>query len=387
MPFRLLHLSDLHLERSFAGSGCQGELARRRRQGLRDALRRAGDQAGAHGCQLVTIGGDLFEHERADLETGRFLAETFAAWSPLRVALAPGNHDPLVPGSLYSATEWPANVHLFTEPRLRPLELEPGLTLWGLAHPGPAWLGDPLAEDVIAEADDPPGVHLALFHGAEMGSRPEGKGVHGPFRAERIRGLGFRAALCGHYHGRRVDLATGLIYPGTPEPLTFDEPGRRGPVVLEIGDTGELSCQPLDSNGWTALSVPCELDDVSSLTAALDRACAGLLAAAAGCRPERTLARVDLTGAVPASVALDAYTVESVLRDTSGLALVRVRDLTRQDIDVEAAAVDRTARGAFTRAAMEALGAAGDDAEQRGVLEEALRYGLQALSGVEIGLR
>ena len=89
---------------------------------------------------------------------------------------------------------------------------------------------------------------------------------------------------------------------------------------------------------------------------------------------------------MPASIPLDAFTVESVLRDTSGLAQVRVRDLTAPDIDVAAAAVDRTARGAFTRAAMQALEGAAD-AEQRAVLEEALRYGLQALSGVEIGLR
>jgi len=89
---------------------------------------------------------------------------------------------------------------------------------------------------------------------------------------------------------------------------------------------------------------------------------------------------------VPASVALDAFTLENSLRDTSGLALVRTRDLTHPEIDLEAAAADRTARGAFTRAATEALAAA-EGAEERAVLEEALRYGLQALSGVEIGLR
>ena len=50
--------------------------------------------------------------------TGRFLAETFAAWRPLRVFIAPGNHDPFMPGSLYRTTEWPANVHIFSSPVL-----------------------------------------------------------------------------------------------------------------------------------------------------------------------------------------------------------------------------------------------------------------------------
>ena len=112
MPLRLLHLADLHLDRAFAGMGCHGDLARRRRQGLRDALRRAGGEAQRRDCQVITIGGDLYEHERAGPDTGRFLAETFAAWRPMRVVLAAGNHDALLPGSLYARTEWPDNVHL-----------------------------------------------------------------------------------------------------------------------------------------------------------------------------------------------------------------------------------------------------------------------------------
>ncbi|HVS41968.1 MAG TPA: metallophosphoesterase, partial [Candidatus Dormibacteraeota bacterium] len=108
MPFRLLHVSDLHLDRAFAGVGCFGEVARRRREGLRDALRRAGEAARQTGCDAVTIGGDLYEHEHAGLDTGRFLVDLFASWQPMRVFLAPGNHDALLPGSLYERMRWPA---------------------------------------------------------------------------------------------------------------------------------------------------------------------------------------------------------------------------------------------------------------------------------------
>jgi hypothetical protein len=43
-------------------------------------------------------------------------------------------------------------------------------------------------------------------------------------------------------------------------------------------------------------------------------------------------------------------------------------------------------RGAFARAVAEAAGSASDD-RHRIILEDALRYGLQALAGAEIGLR
>lgn len=384
MSFRILHLADLHLDRAFAGMGCQGDLARRRRQGLREALRRAGEAARARGCDAVTIGGDLYEHERADLETGRFLAETFAAWRPLRVLVAAGNHDALLPDSLYARMEWPENVAIFRSPTLAPLELEDGLTLWGLSHPDPAWRGDPLA---TAPVGGDGGVHLALFHGAETGSRPEGKSVHGPFEAERIAETGFAAALSGHYHRRRVDPALGLLYPGSPEPLTFDEDGGRGPVLVEVAGDGTVAFEPLALNAWWTETVECDLGGSTSFAAVLERACESALGTAVRGAPERGMVRLVLRGELAPEITLDLPTVEQSARDATGLAVVQARDLTDPALDLGAAALDRTARGAFTREVLAAMHAAEGDPREQAVLGDALRYGLQALGGVEVGLR
>ncbi len=382
MAFRILHLADLHLDRAFAAMGCQGDLARRRRQGLRDALRRAGTLAKERDCNVICIGGDLYEQERAGADTGRFLADTFASWQPLPVFLAPGNHDALLPQSLYARTEWSGNVHLFTSPTLEPCDLTDGITLWGLAHREPQWQGDPLAASPI----DAGGIHLALFHGAELGSRPTDSPIHGPFHAAGIREHGFAAALCGHYHKRRLDTKTGLLYPGSPEPLSFDEPGGRGPAIAIITDSGMVEFEALDVNVWRALTVNAEVGGSASLDSLVDSALESIHTAAATLDPEHTLVRVDLTGDVAAAVSLDLVTVETRLREQTSLAVVRVRDLTRPGIDIEAAATERTARGAFTRTALEAM-AGTDDLEESAILEDALRYGLMALSGAEVGLR
>lgn len=381
MTTRLLHLSDLHLDRVFAAMGCQGELARRRRQGLREALTAAGRLAMDQGCSAVTIGGDLYEHERAGVDTGRFLAETFASWRPMRVLIAPGNHDALLPGSLYRRVEWPDNVTVFGSTELEPVELSDGVTIWGLAHREPAWQGDPLA---TSPATSDSGVHLALFHGAEMGSRPEGKSIHGPFHAERIRAAGFAAALCGHYHGRRLDTTTGLLYPGTPEPLSFDDEGGRGPVVVEINGSGSVRFIPQDTNRWSVFTVECDAEECGSADAVIDEVtvhCASM----GFSDPERTMIRVDLTGVIDSAISLDAFTVELAVRERLGLAAVKVRDRTTPYIDLEAALVEESTRGAFVRAATEAAKDA--DLDEALVLEEALRYGLMALSGAEVGLR
>jgi len=381
MSMRLLHLADLHLDRAFAAMGCQGELARRRRQGLREALTAAGRLAAELGCSAVTIGGDLYEHERAGVSTGRFLADTFASWQPMRVLIAPGNHDALLPGSLYRRTEWPSNVTVFDSPRLEPVELADGITVWGLAHREPAWQGDPLADARVTAGS---GVHLALFHGAELGSRPDGKSIHGPFRAEGIRRAGFAAALCGHYHRRRLDPASGLLYPGTPEPLSFDEEGRRGPVLVDVDGRGQVEFTAQETNRWSVSTVECDAGGCGSFESVIDEvtlACASV----GHDDPERTMVRVDLVGAIDAAMSLDAYTVELTVRERLGLATVKVRDLTAPRIDMDAAMAEESTRGAFIRAATAA--AAELDADEAAVLDDALRYGLMALSGAEIGLR
>ncbi len=380
MTLRLLHISDLHLDRAFAAMGCQGELARRRRQGLREALTAAGRLAEAQGCAAVTIGGDLYEQERAGVDTGRFLADTFASWQPMRVLVAPGNHDALMPGSLYRRIEWPSNVTIFETSRLEPVELIDGVTVWGLAHREPSWQGDPLHD---APATKGSGVHLALFHGAELGSRPEGKSVHGPFHAERIRASGFAAALCGHYHRRRLDTAMGLLYPGTPEPLGFDEEGARGPVIVEISGRGDVKFSAQDTNRWSVLTVRCDAGDCGSDGSVIDEV--AMCCAADGLAdPDRTMIRVDIVGAVDCSLSLDAYTIELAVRERLGLAAVKMRDLTTPLLDLESAMNEESTRGAFIRAATAARPA---DLDDDGVLEDALRYGLMALSGAEIGLR
>ena len=343
MTYRLLHTADLHLDRAFAGSGCDGRLARLRRAGLRQALQAIGERAWSEQCQAVTIAGDLYEHERAGVDTERFLLQTFEAWRPIRVFIAPGNHDALLPGSLYRRVQWPPNVHIFSEPVLTPIQLSDGVTLWGLGHREPAWMGNPLDGGASRAAGT---THLALFHGAELGSRPDGKTIHGPFRAPHIRERGFAFALCGHYHRRRIDTGAGLVYPGSPEPLTFDESGGRGPVLVTVEDDGAVTCRGIDSNAWSAVTVTCDVSACVSTYGVAEAAAHACRGAATG---ERALIRLDLTGMVDCRLSVDTATLEAELVQRTGAAMVQVRDLTRPAIDLELAARERSTRGAFIR--------------------------------------
>jgi DNA repair exonuclease SbcCD nuclease subunit len=73
--------------------------------------------------KLSRVGGDLYEHDRATLDTGNFIAKEFARLAPKPVLITPGNHDPYAPDSLYRRVAWPDNVVIFDQEEWRPISI------------------------------------------------------------------------------------------------------------------------------------------------------------------------------------------------------------------------------------------------------------------------
>src|SRR4029077_14139688 len=96
---KILHFADLHLDAPFYWA--PRDTARPRRQSLRDTLRRILEIAKAERVDAITCGGDLYEHARRAPDTAELLRRAFAEVHPIRVFLAPGNHDFLGSDSIY----------------------------------------------------------------------------------------------------------------------------------------------------------------------------------------------------------------------------------------------------------------------------------------------
>ena len=188
-------------------------------------------------ADAVLCGGDLYEHERFTPDTAAFLQSAFERLHPVRVFIAPGNHDWYGPQSLYRQVTWSENVRVFDSTQFQPVELIEGLTLWGAAHRAPANTPSLLEEFEV----DRGGVHIALFHGSEIGwfSQQGGrKTLHAPFDSAQIESSGLNHAFLGHYHRPRDDRL--FTYPGNPDPLTFGEDGERGVVIATVRDDGQM---------------------------------------------------------------------------------------------------------------------------------------------------
>lgn len=361
---RVLVFADLHLDAQFAWAGPAAARAWRGR--LRRALEAIAGLAREHRADAVLCSGDLYEHERFSPDTSEFVRGVFAGLDPIPVFVSPGNHDWLGPGSMWNRNAWSGNVRVFQADRLAPVEIAPGLTLWGAAHRAPAGTRGFLEGFQV----DRGGVNLALFHGSERGSHAaqgRDKGLHAPFSAADIEGAGLHHAFVGHYHNPRD--AERFTYPGNPDPLGFGEEGDRGAVLATIRSDGTLERRRFRVGRTDLVDLTADVTGASCLQEVRERIAAEL-AGRSG------LARVTLRGDLATEVNLDR--AELARPPHEGIEALQVRtEEVRVAYDCDAIALEPTVRGEFVR---EVLAAAGlEEPERRAVLV----VGLRALEGRE----
>ncbi|MFQ5790801.1 MAG: exonuclease SbcCD subunit D [Acidobacteriota bacterium] len=354
---KVAHFADLHLDRPFTWAS--REVARRRRQALRSTLSRIMEVARERKVGAVLCGGDLFEQSRVSPDTAEFLRMSFETVHPIPVYIAPGNHDWYGPRGLYQRVEWSPNVHIFTEDRLEPVSLGEGLTLWGAAHRVPANTEGFLDSFRVDRA----GIHLALFHGSEMGVQEAGKQPHAPFLARDIEPAGIHHAFVGHYHRPRHE--ERLTYPGNPDPLSFGEDGERGLVLAEIRGDGTVERETVN------VAVSDVVDKNVDVTGARSREDIRRKVARA-LEGRRGVARVTLCGELATEVDLRRGDLQDVA-DWMDAVVTRVENL-RPAYDFEAIAAEATVRGQFVR---NVIGSDLPEDERRRVLIT----GLRALEG------
>jgi DNA repair exonuclease SbcCD nuclease subunit len=363
----IIHTADVHLDRAFSGLGMMSGIAAARREELRDAIRRVVDVTIEVGADALTIGGDLYEHDRATLDTGNFLAQQFARLEAVPVLISPGNHDPYMPDSLYRRVDWPSNVTIFSATQLQPVRLPGGVTVWGAAHDGPEVRRNLLAGFRVSGA----GPHLLLFHGSNMSGAPEKRTGHAPFLPEDIAATGADFAMLGHYHSGRVYKSGKPLfaYPGTPEALDFSEEGEHFVLRLDI-DGATVDPQPVP---FGRVRYRTSRIDVTELVTS-DEVRARIVELEAP-----LIQRVILEGRLSRDVDLDTSALYNVCAER--FTYLDLVDRTEPGYDLEELADESTTKGTFVRLIQERAASGEGDRE---LLELAMRYGLQAFDGQEI---
>lgn len=159
MPRRILHTSDLHLT-SYGDTACR----------ILEALVKLANRTKV---DLFVIVGDLFDHNRVDDDVVSFAVEQLRCL-PIPVVILPGNHDCLIPNSVYHREAlWKdaTNIRILREPQGETLDLpELGVSLWGKSH-------DSYESDVrpmvgVPQPEEDGQWHIVLAHGCYTEEEP-----------------------------------------------------------------------------------------------------------------------------------------------------------------------------------------------------------------------
>lgn len=355
----ILHAADLHLDAPFRS--LPPREAQSRREDQRQVLDHLRDLALEHRVDLALLAGDLFDGDQVYPETLEALERTLGQL-PCPVCVAPGNHDPFTPQSPYARHTWPDNVHIFTSEAVTPLPLPAlGVTVYGCALTAQAREDDPLAGFHAPQDGTLP---VGVFH-ADVGGR---KSPYAPMSPGSLAHSGLAYAALGHIHlpELHLDEPTPWAYSGCAQGRGFDELGERGCYLVRIAPDQPVSATfcPLPGPRYQALSL-----DVTGQDPA--QAAQTLLSGY-----PNDYVRLTFTGAAPE---MDLTALRPQLE---GLCrTVELRDETTRPRDPWARLEEDTLTGHFLRELSARLDAA--KAEDRPLLERALRYGLAALEGRE----
>lgn len=224
---KLLHTADWHLGRRFPRFGIEaGKTLTRAR---RDVLERIFLEAERCHVDAVLCAGDLFDTPQPDEDFKSALLQvlTRLKWKNRPVFLLPGNHDPLVPESVWKDPAFrkalPDFVHVVDQELLE-VALPNDCVLFAVPCLSRAGQKDPTAL-IPQRAEGDTRVRVGLVHGSTFDAGDWKTNFPISKDAAVERGLDYLAI--GDTHGFRFvppdRKVPPTIYPGTPEQTAFDE--------------------------------------------------------------------------------------------------------------------------------------------------------------------
>jgi len=385
MPLSILHLSDLHLDASFAASRLPPEVGRRCREQQRHALQTLLHLAASRRADAVTIAGDLFDNESVQHATLRFLAEQFAGINPIPIFITPGLHDHAGHDSAYKLQQWAANVHVFLDQALADRPLSSEYELWGAARLHSEDGRDVLAEVGILTTEKIP---ILLLHSAPSaptkksenklaGERPD------ELSATAIARCGFVAALLGGSHRRDLvaDENCVIVSPGSTLPLGFDGAEEHGAawVTFSPGQHTVIEWVPVKQLDFKTIDVPLDNEQrIETLVAAITQALKYQSL-------RDSVVRVRLSGRSPLVLNIDAKALAHQIQHHCAYLQIDVEtSQAAQAAAMNPLAQEPTVRGALVR---EMLASRAHEKALDDLHREGLIYGIQSFEQENIVLR
>lgn len=292
---KFIHAADIHLDSPLVGlAAYDGAPLDRLRGATRRALEGMVDLALEEGVDFVVIGGDLYDGDWRDFNTGLFLASQMArlAARGVPVFLLHGNHD--AESQITKRLPLPETVKVFSARRPESFELP---HLRTVLH-GQSFRHRETSENLAASYPRPrPGwFNIGVLHTAL-----DGREGHAPYAPCDLAGLvnhGFDYWALGHVHRRELlHEYPHVLFPGNLQGRHVRETGAKGCTLVTVREGRVASCEHrcVDALRWAL--VEADLTGAADLPEMLVRVRAALDAALSGAEGRPLACRVRLAGA------------------------------------------------------------------------------------------
>lgn len=299
---RFVHAADVHLDSPLSGlDHYEGAPADQFRGATRGALKRLVALCLEEKVDLLLVAGDLYDGTWHDYNTGLFFAKQMALLKEanVRVVVVSGNHDAL--SRITGTLRWPDNVRVLSTDAPETHEL-PDL---GVAVHGQGFKQRRVTEDLTRHYPKPVAgaFNIGLLHTSLDGR--EGHAPYAPTSLAALRERGYAYWALGHVHAREVVSETPwVVFPGNLQGRHAKECGPKGATLVEVeaGRVASAVHRPLDVVRWSSCDV--SATGARSRDEVLDRVHAALDRVAQEAEPRPVAARVRITGATEAHVAL-----------------------------------------------------------------------------------
>ncbi len=378
---RFLHAADLHIDSPLRGlDRYEGAPVDDVRGATRRAFENMIGTALSEHVDLVVIGGDLYDGDWPDHNTGLFFVKgvTQLAEEGIPVAIVRGNHD--AASKLTKSLRLPRNIHLLADTKPETVVLD-GI---GVAVHGQSFITSAVLDDLASAYPSfiPDCFNIGLLHTSLNGCL--GHDNYAPTTLDVLRGKGYDYWALGHVHAAEiVHREPWVVYPGNTQGRHIRESGPKGCALVTV-ENGVVQHQAiaLDVMRWETLTF--DIAALSDLDALLDAATVEIRRRL-GQSDGRTLAlrvRIAGSGSLHRMLAAQPETIEQQLRSAAIEAsnaqvwIEKVELTTRPQVDLDRIAERDDPLGLLVR---ELRGLAADDVARSAVAEEAYRDLLQKL--------
>lgn len=229
---RFLHTADWQMGMK---ANHVGDAAAKVREARLDAAQQVVSVAREHGIDFLVVAGDLFEDNGVEGVLVQQVADILAAVGK-PVYIIPGNHDPVVPGSVWEHPVWSGVKHLHVLRQAEPVDLGEALLF-------PCPLSEKFSRmdptswiDACGESR----ICIGLAHGTVEDIPSDDSDFPIPRNAAEERGLDYLAL--GHWHSKKLypssDGAFRMAYSGTDEATKFGERDSGNVLIVEISERG-----------------------------------------------------------------------------------------------------------------------------------------------------